>query len=114
MHRMYYFSQVNIIAHGLLFHNQTELHVYYRKFYLCFRFNHYGSGSKKVPLQDVLSYALEFAQSKPEPHCLSLDSSCLIMKQEPMCYNVHLRKIVHSVHPYDPSYIPMLWVFNLI
>jgi hypothetical protein len=73
MHRMYYFSQVNIIAHGLLFHNQTELHVYYRKFYLCFRFNHYGSGSKKVPLQDVLSYALEFAQSKPEPHCLSLD-----------------------------------------
>lgn len=29
------------------------------------RFNHYGSGSKKVPLQDVLSYALEFAQSKP-------------------------------------------------
>lgn len=29
------------------------------------RFNHYGSGSKKVPLQDVLSFALEFAQSKP-------------------------------------------------
>ncbi|XP_048772789.2 ubiquitin carboxyl-terminal hydrolase 25-like isoform X2 [Ostrea edulis] len=29
------------------------------------KFNHYGSGSKKVPLQDVLSYALEFAQSKP-------------------------------------------------
>nr|XP_022324465.1 ubiquitin carboxyl-terminal hydrolase 25-like isoform X2 [Crassostrea virginica] len=28
------------------------------------KFNHYGSGSKKVPLQDVLSYALEFAQCK--------------------------------------------------
>lgn len=40
--------------------------------YYC-RFNHYGSGSKKVPLQDVLSYALEFAQSKPDTQCLSLD-----------------------------------------
>lgn len=29
------------------------------------KFNHYGSGSKKVPLQDVLTYALEFAQNKP-------------------------------------------------
>ncbi|XP_060064125.1 ubiquitin carboxyl-terminal hydrolase 25-like isoform X1 [Ylistrum balloti] len=35
------------------------------------KFNHYGSGSKKVPLQDVLSYALEFAQSKPD-HISSL------------------------------------------
>lgn len=32
--------------------------------FIC-RFNHYGSGSKKVPLQDVLTYALEFAQNKP-------------------------------------------------
>ncbi len=26
----------------------------------------YGSGSKRFPLQDVLQYALEFAQSRPK------------------------------------------------
>ncbi|XP_052060028.1 ubiquitin carboxyl-terminal hydrolase 25-like isoform X2 [Mytilus californianus] len=49
---------------------REELSVLYSKLD---KFNHYGSGSKKVPLQDVLSYALEFAESKPETQCLSLD-----------------------------------------
>ena len=32
---------------------------------LC-RFVNYGSGAKRFPLQEVLQYALEFAQSKPD------------------------------------------------
>ena len=31
-----------------------------------FRFVNYGSGPKRFPLQDVLQYALEFAQSRPK------------------------------------------------
>ena len=31
------------------------------------RFTNYGSGPKRFPLQDVLQYALEFANSKPDP-----------------------------------------------
>ncbi|KAK3107716.1 hypothetical protein FSP39_020622 [Pinctada imbricata] len=38
------------------------------------KFNHYGSGSKKVPLQDVLSYALEFAHTKPDSSNVSVSS----------------------------------------
>ncbi|KAL5020489.1 hypothetical protein ScPMuIL_003381 [Solemya velum] len=34
------------------------------------KFNKYGSGSKRVPLQDVLLYALEFAQSRRETSLL--------------------------------------------
>ena len=34
--------------------------------YFClFRFVNYGSGPKRFPLQDVLQYALEFAESSP-------------------------------------------------
>lgn len=32
----------------------------------CARFVNYGSGAKRFPLQEVLQYALEFAQSKPD------------------------------------------------
>ena len=33
---------------------------------LYFRFTNYGSGAKRFPLQDVLLYALEFAQTRPQ------------------------------------------------
>ena len=33
---------------------------------LFYRFVNYGSGPKRFPLQDVLQYALEFAQSRPK------------------------------------------------
>ncbi|KAJ8316491.1 hypothetical protein KUTeg_006505 [Tegillarca granosa] len=49
------------------------------------RFNHYGSGSKKVPLQDVLSYALEFAHSKPESTCLTLSQDVEMESPRPHC-----------------------------
>ncbi|XP_023931721.1 ubiquitin carboxyl-terminal hydrolase 25 [Lingula anatina] len=35
------------------------------------RFTNYGSGPKRFPLQDVLQYALEFAQTNPDVACSS-------------------------------------------
>ncbi|KAJ8316492.1 hypothetical protein KUTeg_006506 [Tegillarca granosa] len=61
---------------------REELSVLYAKLD---RFNHYGSGSKKVPLQDVLSYALEFAHSKPESTCLTLSQDVEMESPRPHC-----------------------------
>lgn len=84
---------------------REELSVLYSKLD---KFNHYGSGSKKVPLQDVLSYALEFAESKPDTQCLSLDVEMESPKpQTSMVTETSISEDVQMTSPSPPSTSPI-------